>query len=218
MNKVSKHYEDFWYERNEKFEDYPRNLSLKEFFKAKEKVLDVGCGDGTVGEYLIKNYNCEVYGIDISKSAVEKAKKKNVKAVLGSSEERLPFENETFDSVFWGDNAEHLFDPLSTAKEIKRVLKKDGRLILSCPNMGYWRYRLYYLLNGKLPDTEWTGHAPWQWSHIRFFNLDILKLFIKEAGFNKISEILGVSERRIDKMLLPMSVSFFGMIIILEVK
>lgn len=218
MNKVKKHYEDFWQKRNEKFEDYSRNLALRNFFKFNEKVLDIGCGDGTVGEYLIKKYKSEVYGIDISEDAVEKAKKKNVKAQVGSSENKLLFENETFDTVFWGDNIEHLFDPLSTAKEIKRVLKQDGRLILSCPNMGYWRYRLYFLLNGKLPDTEWTGYVPWHWSHIRFFNIGILKQFIKEAGFAKVTQISGVSERRIDKLLLPFSHSFFGMIIIMEIK
>lgn len=218
MNKVKKHYEDFWHSRNEKFEDYPRNLSLKKFLKTNEKVLDIGCGDGTVGGYLIKNYNCEVYGIDISEDAVEKAKKKNIKAIVGSSEEKLPFESQTFDTVFWGDNVEHLFDPLSSAKEIKRVLKKGGRLILSCPNMGYWRYRVYYLLRGRLPDTEWTGHSPWNWSHIRFFNLSILEEFIKEAGFDKIVKIQGVNERKIDKLLLPLSQNFFGMILILEVE
>lgn len=218
MNSVKKHYEDFWQKRNERFEDYPRNLALKQFFNVKEKILDVGCGDGIVGEYLIKNYNSEVYGIDISEDAIEKAKKKNVKAQVGSSENKLPFEDGTFDTVFWGDNIEHLFEPIATAKEIKRVLKKDGRLILSCPNMGYWRYRLYFLLYGKLPDTEWTGHPPWYWSHIRFFNIGILKQFIKEAGFSKVTKISGVSERKIDKLLLPLSNNFFGMIIIMEVK
>lgn len=218
MKNIRKHYEDFWAQRNEKFENYPRNQALKKLFKDKEKILDVGCGDGAVGEFLLKRFSCEVYGIDISKEAVEKAKKRNVKAIVARSEDRFPFEKESFDAVFWGDNIEHLFDPLFTAREIKRVLKKNGRLILSCPNMGYWRYRFYYLMNGSLPDTEWTGHNPWNWSHIRFFNLDLLKQFIKVAGFREITKVLGISERRLDKLLLPLSDSVFGMIFILEVK
>lgn len=218
MNKVKKHYEDFWSARNESFNNYARNLSLVSFFKRGEVLLDVGCGDGVVSEHLHKVLGLDVSGIDISQAAVEKAKKRGIKAFIGSSEERFPFKDNSFDVVFWGDNIEHLFDPMFTAKEIKRVLKSSGRLVLSCPNMSYWRYRLHFLLNGELPDTEWTGFDRWNWSHIRFFNINILNDFFKKAGYKKISKIKGVSERRIDKWLLFLSQSLFGMVIILEVE
>lgn len=217
MNKVKKHYEIYWSDKQEEFGNYARNKTLTSFFNRGEYVLDVGCGDGVVDEYLQKNLNLKMIGIDISRQAVEKARKRGVNALIFSSEEKLPFDSNIFDAVFWGDNIEHLFDPLHTAKEIKRVLKKGGRLILSCPNMGYWRYRIYYLLKGSLPDTEWTNLPPWAWSHIRFFNLNILERFVKDAGFSSINKVVGVNERRLDKPFLKMFPSVFGMIIILEV-
>lgn len=217
MNKLRKHYETYWSDKHEEFGNYVRNKHLITFFKKGDCVLDIGCGDGVVGEYLKDNLNLKIVGIDISKHAVEKAKKRGIDARVYSSEDRLPFNDHTFDAVFWGDNIEHLFDPLKTAKEIKRVLKKEGRLIMSCPNMGYWRYRIYYFLQGCLPDTEWTNLPPWAWSHIRFFNLAILNRFIKEAGFSHINKITGVSEKRLDKPFLKVLPSLFGMIIILEV-
>lgn len=218
MNKLKKFYNEFWSEERGEFGSYVRNLELPKFFKEEDLVLDVGCGDGVVGAFLQEKSGVKVTGLDISEEAVKKARKNGIDAKVSSSEKKFPFENNFFDKVFWGDNIEHLFDPTQTIKEIRRVLKENGKLILSCPNMGYWRYRIYYFLNGSLPDTEWTGLPPWEWSHIRFFNLKILKRFLFTFGFKKITKILSVSERRGDKPFLKISPSLFGMILILEVE
>ncbi|MDP3973624.1 MAG: class I SAM-dependent methyltransferase [Candidatus Daviesbacteria bacterium] len=217
MNKIKNFYDQFWSEDKGEFGRYIRNSYLPQFFKKGELVLDVGCGDGVIADYLQRNVNVKVIGIDISEEAIKKARNLGIEAKVLNSEDKFPFKDNTFDAVFWGDNIEHLFNPTSCAKEIKRVLKKDGRLILSCPNMGYWRYKIKYLISGSLADTEWTGLKPWEWSHIRFFNLKILKDFLFSCDFEKITKVLGVSERRLDKPFLAINPSFFGMILILEV-
>lgn len=217
MSDLGDFYDKFWSKDRGEFGSYIRNLKLINFFHKNELVLDVGCGDGTVGNFLQENLGVKVTGIDISKEAIEKAKKAGLDTRLLSSEAKFPFKDKTFDAVFWGDNVEHLFNPKACLKEIRRVLKKDGRLILSCPNMGYWRYRIHFFLSGSLPDTEWTGLPPWEWAHIRFFNLKIIKSFLLFGGFKKITKVLGVSERRLDKQLLKLNPSLFGMILLLEV-
>lgn len=215
---IRKHYEKYWQGKEDKFGGYIRNKILLKLFSKGEKVLDLGCGDGVVAEALQEKLKIEVIGMDISRAALEKAKKRGIKVVLGSSENKLPFQDQTFDAVFWGDNVEHLFSPIRTAREIRRVLKSNGRLVISCPNMGYWRYRLYFFLKGRLPDTEWTGLKSWDWSHIRFFNFSLMEEFLSHAGFNHVMRKIGISERRLDKLLLPFSNSLFGMILIMEVK
>lgn len=217
MSKVRDVYDKFWSRNRGEFDSYIRNKGLLQFFRKDELVLDVGCGDGTVGSFLQKSLGVKVFGIDISQEAVEKAKERDLDARVCSSEEKFPFEDQSFDVVFWGDNAEHLFNPGICLKEIKRVLKKSGRLVLSCPNMGYWRYRIYYFLKGSLPDTEWTNLPPWEWTHIRFFNLEILENFLYSFGFKKITRVLGISERRLDKPFLKLKPPLFGMILLLEV-
>lgn len=218
MKNIKKFYNEFWSEDRGEFGSYVRNLELPSLFKSGEVVLDVGCGDGVVGDFLQKSAEVKVVGIDISEEAVKKANKRGIDARIFSSEQKFPFSDNSFDKVFWGDNIEHLFDPGITVREIKRVLKKGGKLILSCPNMGYWRYRWHFFLNGSLPDTEWTGLPPWEWSHIRFFNQKILKEFLLSNGFKEITKVLGVSERRLDKPFLKINPSLFGMILILEVE
>lgn len=216
MNRLKNFYEKFWLSDRGEFETYIRNLELLDLFEKGELVLDVGCGDGVVGAFLQREAGVKIIGIDISEGAVKKAREKGIEVKVASSEEKFPFQDHTFDKVFWGDNIEHLFDPAFTLNEIRRVLKQNGKLILSCPNMAYWRYRISYFLSGSLTDTEWTGLAPWEWSHIRFFNLKILRDFLFQHDFKKITKVLGVSERRLDKPFLKINPSLFGMILILE--
>jgi len=213
---IKTHYEDYWRSKKseDEFFDYERNIKLSGLFLTGEKVLDLGGGDGVVGAYLQKNIGVNLICADISKEALIKARKKGLKTVYLNAESKLPFKNNEFDKVFWGDNVEHLFSPEDALSEIKRVLKKNGKLILSCPNLGYFRYRISFLLNGCLPDTEWTGNKPWAWSHIRFFNLAILKEFLFSGGFS-VKDVIGINRRVPDRFLLSLSPSMFGMILLL---
>lgn len=216
---AQKHYEKFWSERDaDEFESYERNAALQKVFSQKsERVLDLGCGDGLVSEYLQKSLNKEVVAADISNLALKRAKNRGLKTVIIDEEKKLPFKDNSFDCVFWGDNVEHLFNPEFTLSEIRRVLKKNGKLILSCPNMGYWRYRLYYLVKGNLPDTEWSGNPPWYWSHIRFFNISILSNFLKTKKFS-VSKIVGVNKLFLDKYLANIYPDLFSMILLVEAR
>lgn len=209
------HYQKYWRKKEpELFSIYERNWVLPGLFNPGEKVLDLGCGDGAVSEYLA-DMGVKVVAVDISEEAVKVAKKRGVNAKVVDVEKGLPFKDEQFDAVFWGDNVEHLFDPEQTLKEIRRVLKKKGRLVLSCPNMGYWRYRLYYFLKGRLPDTEWTGNPPWVWSHIRFFNTNLISDFLR-AGRFRVKKIIGISRRFPDSFFAANHPSIFGMILVVE--
>lgn len=218
MKNINKIYEGYWEGKQgmEKFTDYERNLVIKEMFKKGEKVLDLACGEGAVAEF-IKSLGCEVTAFDISSKALEKVSQRGVEVVQGDVEKKLPFEKQTFDTVFWGDNVEHLFSPEKTLGEIKRILKPAGRLILSCPNMGYWRYRLYYLIFGMVPQTEWCGKNPWQWEHIRFFNERAIEDFLDSQNF-MVNRFWAVSKRRLDQPLKKIWPALFGMIMVVEAR
>ena len=216
------HYEKEWQERikregGEGFFNYERNLVLPAILKKREKVLDLGSGNSIVGEYLQRHYNCVVTALDFSAEAIKAAKKRGVKGIVHSVEEKLPFKKATFDMVFWGDNIEHVWSPEKVLREIYRVLKPQGRLIVSTPNQAYWRYRLYMFIYGRLPKTEGTSNKPWKWTHIRFFNRQILKELLFLTKFKEV-EFLGVSRRRLDQLLLNIFPALFGYIMVVEAK
>lgn len=149
--------------------------------KENDRVLDIGYGNGYFIQKLYDRYHSDIYGIDISDSAMENAVKRNRKAMnegalhlsVGDCCD-IPFEDETFDKVtsintiyFWKDTVRGL-------SEIRRVLKKDGVF-----------YNALILKNilEKLPYTQ-TG--------FKYFDWEQLVRDGKRAGFRRvcIKEIL----------------------------
>src|SRR5689334_16933642 len=109
--------------------------------KDGDVILDAGCGDGFYLHVLSKLGKFKITGLDFDKNALESAKKnlkgvKQIKIMHGSVME-LPFKANTFDKIVLTEVAEHLPDDLKGLKEIYRVLKPGGILVLTVPNHNY---------------------------------------------------------------------------------
>lgn len=104
--------------------------------KEYKKHLDVGCADGFFTKYYLEKFpETEGWGVDIAESACELARKNCPKGnFLAASCYNLPFENESFDLVHSAEMLEHLEAPEEAIKEMYRVLKKGGHLIITTPN------------------------------------------------------------------------------------
>lgn len=116
-------------------------------------ILDIGCGDGFFTNELTYIFpKSKVYGMDISKKAIKKAsiKYKKIKFVFGNSEEKLPFPKNCFDLIFCGEIVEHIVDIDKFFIEIRKVLKKDGLIIITTPNLVSWINRILVIF-GKWP-------------------------------------------------------------------
>ena len=116
---------------------------LKKYMKGGEKILDLGCGNGRLFE-LFKNRNVKYTGVDTSVEFIERAKEKYGDYFVVADAFNLPFPDNSFDSIwaiafFHHIPSKHL--RLKVFKEIKRVLKKDGKIIATCWNF----YQLHYL-------------------------------------------------------------------------
>jgi SAM-dependent methyltransferase len=205
------------------FDDYERNRLLRKLYHKQNpekeiKILDLAAGDGHVCSFF-QNLGYDVFAMEWCKPCVEKLEKKNIKVIQKDVEE-LPYDfpDNYFDEIFWGDNVEHLFYPLKVSKEIKRILKPGGRLVLSTPNHGWIMNRLYYFLFGVPRKTEGYDLPIWEWQHIRYFNKRELVRFLKETGFEKKPNFYATDRRKIFELLSKLVPSFFGSILVAEIR
>jgi len=130
-------------------------------------VLDVGCGDGILGEFLIKESSCKVYGVDISSIALGLARTKGlVTRLCDASHDAFPFDDEMFDVVVMTCILEHIALPEHALKESKRVLRHGGLIVITIPNVANIKNRLGFLL-GRMPSEFLHMKAG---IHIRFWN------------------------------------------------
>ncbi len=113
-----------------------------------DRLLDMGCGDGTATVALKRAIGAsEAVGVDIDPAAVAAASRKGIEAFQGDiSSIRLPYEDACFDAVYCGEVIEHLFDPDHLLEEIHRVLKPKGVCVMTTPNLAGWPSRLALLM------------------------------------------------------------------------
>jgi len=149
-----------------------RQKILSKLVPTNAFLLDVGCWNGTFRQFL---RNADYVGIDINWQALKKAKEKRIEVLMASCD-YLPFRNEVFDACSMIEVIEHLYFPEKTLREVHRVLKKDGKLILATPNFVNFADRFNMLL-GKHPIAG-TTHQ-----HIRFFTWKTLNALLEKCGF-----------------------------------
>ena len=148
--------------------------------KKGKKILDIGCGDGFIGKE-IKNFGYSVYGLEISEDNVKKAIKNGVKAKKGDVSKKFPFKDNSFDYLFAGEIIEHLFDTQFFISEIKRVLKKDGIVIITTPNLAHLPDRIK-MLKGITPSQVHPLHKFIK-LHIRPFTFGTMFESLAEQNF-----------------------------------
>lgn len=150
-------------------------------FNGNIKMLDVGCGRGTLGHHL--DPDISVYGIDISEKAISEAKKVYTRAdAINLDHEALPYDDGYFDIAVALDVIEHVFDPATMLDKIFRCLKNDGKLILSTPNILYEKYLKDMVRNRKFPKTS-CDSFPYDGGHIHFFTYRDIYELMQAAGF-----------------------------------
>ena len=146
------------------------------------RVLDVGCGDGTLMEFLKDNNKIDIRGIEISKNNVQKCIGKGLTVIEGDAEKDLSqFPDESFDFVILSQTLQAFLNPEKVISELLRVGKKA---IVTIPNFGYWKVRLHLLTKGTMPITR---TLPDEWYNTPNLHMCSIKDFFNFCEDRKIN-------------------------------
>src|SRR5271165_465004 len=131
---------------------------IGEIVEPGAKVLDLGCGDGELLQWLAENKGVDARGVEISGAKVQRAIARGVSVYQGDIDEGLAdYPNGAFDYVILSQTLQETHRPRKVMREMLRV---GRRVIVAFPNYGHWRVRLSMLLSGRAPR---TALFPYEW-------------------------------------------------------
>ena len=141
---------------------------------ANTRVLDVGCDDGSLMEFLKKEKNVDIRGIEISKEKVQFCISKGLTVIEGDAEFDLKqFPDKSFDYVVLGQTLQAFINPEIVIKELLRV---GNKAIVTIPNFGHWKVRIDLLFQGTMPVTK---TLPNEWYNTPNIHMCTIKDFFK---------------------------------------
>jgi len=164
------------------FEDVKMDL-IAHIPKNLRNILDIGCAAGTLGEQIINIKNPDSYvGIEVVPSVAKVAEKRLTKVYVGQAEYWIPkLEKASFDFVILADSLEHTVDPWAVLSGVNRILRPDGQILISIPNVRNLGVITELLVNGTW---NYKDFGIMDQGHLRFFTRSTILRMLDEYGFS----------------------------------
>jgi len=157
-----------------------KDIGFDEFYKKGvngRRFLDIGCATGLLLNYLSRK-GWKVHGVEICRASAEYGIKNfNLDIFIGTLEE-ASFPSNYFDVVHFSHLIEHVPDPLSLLIEVRRIVKKDGHIILTTPNVHGFQARV----SGR----KWRSAIP---DHIFLFSKKSMRKILYRTGFRVVKQV-----------------------------
>tara|TARA_B100001996_G_scaffold229231_1_gene176680 strand:- start:8471 stop:9064 length:594 start_codon:yes stop_codon:yes gene_type:complete len=157
------------------------------------RVLDVGCGDGSLMDLLIKEKNIKARGLELIEDNVKKCIYKGLSVIEGNAETELhQFPDQSFDFVVLSQTLQAFYNPEKVLKDLLRIGKS---VVISIPNFGYWKVRTSLLLFGKMPVTKTLPNTWYNTPNLHMCSIKDLFKFCSEKNI-KIDKIIGINKNK----------------------
>jgi methionine biosynthesis protein MetW len=163
----------------------------------QSRVLDVGCGDGTLIEALIKEKNIDARGIELEEDKVKECISKGLSVIEGDAETELSqFPDKAFDFVILSQTLQAFYQPENVLAQLLRI---GDKVIISIPNFGYWQIRASLLFFGKMPVTK---SLPYTWYNTPNLHMCSIKDFYQfcEKKKIKLDRVIGINGEKISSI------------------
>jgi methionine biosynthesis protein MetW len=160
----------------------PRHQIAVSLLEGGRRLLDIGCWNGHLLE-LVRDSNKyqELYGIDIIQESVQATQSKGFQSqMVDLNDDLLPFADGFFDGVTILAVLEHVFEPYTVLRDVHRVLRPGGELVIEVPNVASFTNRFRILL-GQLPVT--STDPGWDGGHLHYFTKRALDRFLHSEEF-----------------------------------
>ncbi len=160
---------------------------ITELVDENSKVLDLGCGDGTLLKQLIEEKKVRGIGVEINQDSVITSIEKGLSIIQGNIDEGLKeFNDKEYDWVILNQTVQSTDRPDFVIEEMLRVGKK---VVVSFPNFAYWKVRLYLLFMGRMPKSK---ILPFEWyntPNIHLLTINDFYKFCHKRSINILQEI-----------------------------
>ena len=169
----------------EKLDFFTSRLGNKGSSK-KQKILDIGCNDGELTE-LYDQFGHAV-GIDINRNAIKECKKRGLECFCMDLNDMVKTHANSFDFVIAGDIIEHIFETDKFLHNIHTVLKRNGKVLLTTPNLVSFGRRIMMMM-GVNPYIEFSTELPskeFNVGHIRYYTEKNLRAQLAAQGFRNV--------------------------------
>ena len=144
------------------------------------RVLDVGCGDGTLLAALRDGKQCDARGMEIDPVNVAECVGKGLSVIQGDADKDLAFyPSGSFDCAILSQTLQTTMRPAIVLEELLRI---GRRAFVSFPNFAYWRVRFSLLWGGRMPVTRQLPMAWYETPNIHFSSIDDFRGLLKERG------------------------------------
>ena len=158
------------------------------------RVLDVGCGDGALMDFLVKEKNIEVRGLELNQDNVQECIYKGLSVIQGNAETELyQFPKQSFDYVVLSQTLQAFYQPDKVLRELLRIGKS---VIVSIPNFGYWKVRTSLLFFGKMPVTKTLPNTWFNTPNLHMCTIKDLFNYCESQNIT-IKKVIGVNEDKI---------------------
>jgi len=144
------------------------------------RVLDVGCGDGTLLAWLGKHKNVDGRGIELSMAGVSAAVALGLSVIQGDADTDLKdYPTGAFDTVILSQTLQATYEPKTVLANMLRI---GRRAIVSFPNFGHWRVRGDLMVSGRMPVTDTLAYEWYDTPNIHFCTIRDFLVLCRDLG------------------------------------